>query len=127
MSTSLLALKATNAAKENVERTQEERRRNILVLMIDSLGRNGFEFLETLKFEINSEFPIPNSNLSRSYVDSCQRLQGESGMSQTKWEVADNMDLSQIIVQFEEYYVALCSSSDQRFSQPLKVQLVCCL
>jgi katanin p60 ATPase-containing subunit A1 len=39
-----------------------------------------------------------------SYVESCQRLQGESGVTQAKWEIADNMDLSQILVQFEEYY-----------------------
>ncbi len=38
------------------------------------------------------------------YIESSQRLQGESGVSQSKWEVADNMDLMQIMQQFEEYY-----------------------
>jgi hypothetical protein len=45
MSTSLLQLKATSSAKETAERTAEERRRNILVLMIDYLGRNGYATL----------------------------------------------------------------------------------
>jgi hypothetical protein len=41
MSTSLLHLRAQNQAKESADRTQEERRRNVLVLMIDYLARNG--------------------------------------------------------------------------------------
>ena len=80
--TTLLDMKKGNTAKEAADRVLEDRKRGILVLIVDFLTRNG-------------------------YADSCARLQTESGLLQGKWEIADNIDLTTVVQQYEVYYESI--------------------
>ncbi len=73
------ALKAKAKSKELAEKRKQDRLRSIIVLCIDHLTRYG-------------------------YIQSAQKLQAESGVNASRWEVADNIDLDTVLMEFEEYY-----------------------
>eukprot|EP00798_Chlamydomonas_sp_ICE-L_P014651 gene14651-20685_t len=75
----LQALKAISRAKENEEKRIAERRRNALVLILRHLADNG-------------------------YVEAYERLSTEANISLNKVDVADNIDMIQIIQEFEDSY-----------------------
>lgn len=75
----LMEMKLRSQAREDEEADRAKRRRNILVLILDHLTRHG-------------------------YVEACERLQAESGVSLSQVEAADNMDLTSIVKEFENYY-----------------------
>eukprot|EP00743_Colponemidia_sp_Colp-15_P004110 GILK01004437.1.p1 GENE.GILK01004437.1~~GILK01004437.1.p1 ORF type:complete len:534 (+),score=101.80 GILK01004437.1:84-1685(+) len=78
-STSLVRLKAENEARLAEEKKTQERRRNLLVLLARHLVDHG-------------------------YVDSAQRVQQETGVSLEKFDAADNIDLTYILQEFEDFY-----------------------
>ncbi|GAB5367742.1 hypothetical protein AAMO2058_001257200 [Amorphochlora amoebiformis] len=77
--TSLAALKAKARSRENLEKKKQDRLRAAIVLCLDHLTRHG-------------------------YIQTAQKLQEESGVTANKWQVADNIDLDTILMEFEEYY-----------------------
>lgn len=79
MSSSLLAIRASGEAGTAEQKRQQERRRNILVLINQHLVEHG-------------------------YVESAERLQHEAGLVMNRFEVADNMDLGLILGDYEAYY-----------------------
>lgn len=77
---SLLAeIKVNAKAKEQEQKTLQERRRGLLALIIRYLVDSG-------------------------YFDSAEKLQTESGLSLKKFDVADNIDLFNILVEYEDFY-----------------------
>ena len=76
---SLLQLKIRAEAKEEDEKQKASRRRNILVLVLDHLMRHG-------------------------YIGALEKLTAESGVSLSKWCVADNIDLMTVFEEFETYF-----------------------
>lgn len=85
----LLSLKAQSRAREEEERTKQKRRRGALVLMLEFLRECG-------------------------YGKSLEALQSESGVSLTKYRIADNVDLLTVVQEYEDY----CES---RFSRRPKL------
>lgn len=79
MSSSLLAIRASSEAGSAEQKRQQERRRNILVLINQHLIEHG-------------------------YCESAERLQHEAGLVMNRFEVADNMDLGLILGDYEAYY-----------------------
>lgn len=79
MSSSLLAIRASGEAGTAEQKRQQERRRNVLVLINQHLVEHG-------------------------YVESAERLQHEAGLVMNRFEVADNMDLGLILGDYEAYY-----------------------
>eukprot|EP00759_Apiculatamorpha_spiralis_P040173 PhF_6_TR38840/c1_g1_i1/m.58080/K07767/KATNA1; katanin p60 ATPase-containing subunit A1 len=75
----LQSLKVNSAAKDEEEKTKIRRKRGAIILMLDYLLANG-------------------------YVQAAQSLQMESGVSLTKFSIADNMSLPFVINQYEEYH-----------------------
>ncbi|GLC47507.1 Katanin p60 ATPase-containing subunit A-like 2 [Pleodorina starrii] len=75
----LAALKAISKAKESEEKRLQERRRNVLVLILRHLADHG-------------------------YADTYEKLCTESNLSLQKVDVADNIDLLRILQEFEESY-----------------------
>ncbi|KAG2428803.1 hypothetical protein HXX76_011503 [Chlamydomonas incerta] len=75
----LAALKALSKAKESEEKRIQERRRNIIVLILRHLADHG-------------------------YSDTYERLCTESNLTLQKVDVADNVDLIRILQEFEESY-----------------------
>ncbi|KAK2959383.1 putative Vacuolar protein sorting-associated protein 4A [Blattamonas nauphoetae] len=74
-----VSMKMGNEAKLAEEQREQERRRNLMVLILGYLNENG-------------------------YYDAVDRLQQESGCSLTKFAVADNVDLMNVFKDYEEYY-----------------------
>nr|CAG4712418.1 unnamed protein product [Naegleria fowleri] len=77
--TSLLKIKLQNKAREQQEKQIQDRKKGILVLMIRYLFDNG-------------------------YLESAEKMQSETGISLKKFDAADNMDLNNVFIEFEEYY-----------------------
>eukprot|EP00760_Papus_ankaliazontas_P035279 PhM_4_TR7726/c0_g1_i1/m.46993/K07767/KATNA1; katanin p60 ATPase-containing subunit A1 len=75
----LQSLKVNSAAKEEEEKTKIRRKRGAIMLALDFL-------------------------MSCGYTMTAQALQQESGMSVSKYTIADNMSLMTVITQFEEHY-----------------------
>ncbi|ORX77716.1 AAA-domain-containing protein [Anaeromyces robustus] len=81
MSTELsyVRMKISNEAKLAEENKIEQRKKNLLVLILDFLQNNG-------------------------YINSVERLQTESNIFLNKVSVADNVDLMMILQEYETYY-----------------------
>ena len=79
MSSALLSIRASSEAGSAEQKRQQERRRNILVLIHQHLIENG-------------------------YCEAAERLQHEAGLAMSRFEVADNMDLGLILNDYEAYY-----------------------
>jgi len=75
----LLELKMRARAREEEEKARAARKRNVIVLIMDYLQKNG-------------------------YTDSLERLSTESSLSLSRWHAADNIDLSFILQEFEQFY-----------------------
>lgn len=78
MSTTLIALRAATDAGSAEQKREMEKKRNILILINAHLIENG-------------------------YTETAERLQHEAGSVINKFEVADNIDLSLILSDFETY------------------------
>jgi katanin p60 ATPase-containing subunit A1 len=77
---SLLAeIKVNSKAKEQEQKILQERKRGLIALIIRYLIDQGF-------------------------LESAERLQTESGFSLKKFDVADNIDLFNILVEYEDFY-----------------------
>eukprot|EP00899_Mesostigma_viride_P023450 jgi/Mesvir1/428/Mv11310-RA.1 len=76
---SLSALKAQSKSRDQEEKRIQDRRRSALVIILRHL-------------------------LDSGYVDSVEKLQAESGVSLSKYDVADNIDMATIVQEFEEYH-----------------------
>eukprot|EP00002_Diphylleia_rotans_P011459 TRINITY_DN2264_c0_g3_i4.p1 TRINITY_DN2264_c0_g3~~TRINITY_DN2264_c0_g3_i4.p1 ORF type:complete len:504 (+),score=111.93 TRINITY_DN2264_c0_g3_i4:96-1607(+) len=76
---SYMTMKVNSEARQIEEKRQEERRKNIIILILNHLSEFG-------------------------YLDSLERLEAESGVSLSKYEVADNVDLVTIIQDYEHYF-----------------------
>jgi katanin p60 ATPase-containing subunit A1 len=79
MSSTLLALKAQNESRLLEEKKQLERKRNLMILILNHCIENG-------------------------YLNTAEQLQQEAGVSMSKFDAADNVDLSSIVQEFENYY-----------------------
>ncbi len=75
----LMKLKADGESRLQEEKRQNERKRNLLVMIQRHLTNCG-------------------------YLDAATALLRECNLGLDKWEVADNMDLYYIVQDFEEYY-----------------------
>eukprot|EP00195_Chlamydomonas_chlamydogama_P007559 CAMPEP_0202907358 /NCGR_PEP_ID=MMETSP1392-20130828/42210_1 /ASSEMBLY_ACC=CAM_ASM_000868 /TAXON_ID=225041 /ORGANISM="Chlamydomonas chlamydogama, Strain SAG 11-48b" /LENGTH=97 /DNA_ID=CAMNT_0049596195 /DNA_START=126 /DNA_END=416 /DNA_ORIENTATION=- len=75
----LQALKALSKARESEEKRLAERRRNALVLIMRHLVDSG-------------------------YIDAYEKLSTECNLSLNKVDVADNIDLLRVMMEFEESY-----------------------
>ncbi|KDO30156.1 hypothetical protein SPRG_05348 [Saprolegnia parasitica CBS 223.65] len=75
----LLQLKAQNDSRLAVEKTAIDRKRNVLVLMLQYCTENG-------------------------YLQTAEKLQQEAGIALSKFEVVDNIDLLRIVQEFEDFY-----------------------
>jgi katanin p60 ATPase-containing subunit A1 len=76
---SYLQLKAANDAREAEEVRMEQRKRNLLVLILHHLREEGF-------------------------LESAEALVKESGSSIANYQVCDNIDLSTVLQEYESYY-----------------------
>lgn len=76
---SYMQLKTANDAREAEEQRLEQRKRTLLILILDYLREEG-------------------------YIDSAHALEKEGGTSLTKFEVCDNVDLPTILQEFESYH-----------------------
>jgi katanin p60 ATPase-containing subunit A1 len=79
MASSLLAIRATTDANSAEQKRNTERKKNLLILVSNYLIENG-------------------------YVDAAERLQHETNGLTTKYAVADNIDLTNILIDYENYY-----------------------
>ena len=71
--------RAEHESRLNEERKRAERGKNLVVLMLHHLTQAG-------------------------YSGTVEALQAESGVSQSQYEVADNIELVQVLQEFEDYY-----------------------
>ncbi len=76
---SLIAIRASADANSAEQKRQQERKRNLLVVINSFLIEQG-------------------------YVEAAERLQAESGGILNKYAIADNVDLSTILTEYEAYY-----------------------
>eukprot|EP00033_Pygsuia_biforma_P002519 GCRY01002790.1.p1 GENE.GCRY01002790.1~~GCRY01002790.1.p1 ORF type:complete len:562 (-),score=164.23 GCRY01002790.1:42-1727(-) len=76
---SLLKIRAQNQAREDEEKKKEERKKAVIVLLLSHLFDSG-------------------------YFSSVEHVQTETGVSLNRYEVADNVNLLQIVQEYEEYY-----------------------
>ena len=79
MSETLRALKARNEMRLEGEKRAVDRKRNLLILVARYLQDNG-------------------------YLQSAETLQGEAGVSLSKWDAADNVDLLGIMIDYEDAF-----------------------
>jgi katanin p60 ATPase-containing subunit A1 len=79
MASTLLALKAQNESRLLEEKKVLERKRNLMILILNHCIENG-------------------------YLNTAEQLQQEAGVSMSKFDAADNVDLSSIVQEFENYY-----------------------
>lgn len=89
MSTGLLAIRASGDANNAEQKRLAERKRNILVLINQYLIEQG-------------------------YIEAAERLQSEANNVLSKFGIADNIDLSLILADFETYY-------EMRFTKKPKI------
>ncbi len=75
----MTSVKTQNEVRLQEEQKLEQRKRNVLILIVHHL-------------------------LDYGYLDAAQRLQQESGISSNEFEVADNIDLLNIIQEYEAYF-----------------------
>lgn len=75
----MTSLKVKNEARLHEEQKAEQRKKSLVVLILNHLVDNG-------------------------YVASAEKLQLESGISLQSYEVADNIDLVYIVQEFEQYF-----------------------
>jgi katanin p60 ATPase-containing subunit A1 len=76
---SLIAIRASADANSADQKRQQERKRNLLVIVNSYLIEQG-------------------------YVEAAERLQAESGGILNRYAIADNLDMSTIITEYEAYY-----------------------
>ncbi|XP_065059796.1 katanin p60 ATPase-containing subunit A-like 2 [Rhopilema esculentum] len=76
---SYMQLKTANEARISEEQRTEQRKRNILLLILHYLTEDG-------------------------YLDTAHALETEAGVSLKKFEICDNIDLQTILQEFETYY-----------------------
>ena len=90
-------MKIGSEVREAEEQREQERRRNVMVLILGYLSEHGCapSFLNII---ILSSF---------SYYDSVDKLQQESGCSLSKFQVADNIDLFNIVKVYLEFFNTL--------------------
>jgi katanin p60 ATPase-containing subunit A1 len=79
ISMSLLAIKASSDANSAEQKRQQDRKKNILVLINHFLIENG-------------------------YFETAERLNNETNSVVTKFAAADNVDLTSILIDYEAYY-----------------------
>ena len=79
MSETLRALKARNEIRLEGEKKTVDRKRNLLTIVARYLQDNG-------------------------YIESCQKIQSEAGVSLSKYDAADNIDLLGIMIDYEDAY-----------------------
>ncbi|EGR32599.1 hypothetical protein IMG5_076290 [Ichthyophthirius multifiliis] len=75
----LAKIKSESESRMNEEKKIHDRKRNIIVLILRYLANIG-------------------------YIDSCSKISTESHIGLDQWDVADNIDLYQIVTEFEHYY-----------------------
>ncbi|XP_072038188.1 katanin p60 ATPase-containing subunit A-like 2 isoform X2 [Amphiura filiformis] len=78
-SLSYVALKTASHAREAEEQKSEQRRKNLLILMLHHLLQEG-------------------------YTESAKALESESNLCFNKYEVCDNVDLQTVLMEYESYY-----------------------
>ncbi|XP_033108615.1 katanin p60 ATPase-containing subunit A-like 2 isoform X4 [Anneissia japonica] len=78
-SLSYVTLKTANQAREAEEQRTEQRKRNLLVLVLHHLVDAG-------------------------YIESAKALESEGNLSFSRFEVCDNIDLPTILMEYESYY-----------------------
>ncbi|CAK8676728.1 unnamed protein product [Clavelina lepadiformis] len=83
------SIKTANSVRESEDLRQEARRRNLLVLILSHLTENG-------------------------YLDTASCLEKEGNLSLNKWQVCDNVDLDNILQEYESYYFI-------KFQKPPKI------
>jgi katanin p60 ATPase-containing subunit A1 len=79
MELSLSKIKASSDAKTTEIEKQAQRKQSLMVLILDYLQTNG-------------------------YIETCEKLTSEAGVSLKKLTAADNIDLMNILQEFESYY-----------------------
>lgn len=79
MSSTMMAMRASSDSSSAEQKRLAERRKGILILIHQHLLENG-------------------------YIDAATKLVQEAGQVITKFEVADNMDLTLILGEYESYY-----------------------
>ena len=72
-------LRSANEARVSEEARQEQQTRNVLLLVLHHLQEEG-------------------------YVESARCLERESGLSLSRFQICDNIDLPTILQEFEAYY-----------------------
>lgn len=108
----LMALKASSEARSAEDRMVSDRNRAILVLIVDHLAKSGYT-------EVSRVRVVPATEISHI---SCRRVEGwppgvaaadsqtaaslqrEGGNPLSRFEAADNMDLTTIVREFEAFY-----------------------
>uniref|UniRef100_H2XYN2 Katanin p60 ATPase-containing subunit A-like 2 n=1 Tax=Ciona intestinalis TaxID=7719 RepID=H2XYN2_CIOIN len=73
------SIKTANSVRESEDLRQETRKRNLLVLMLSHLSDNG-------------------------YIEAAAALEKEANISLNRWQVCDNVDLDNILQEYESYY-----------------------
>ncbi len=86
MSATLHRYRAEGDSRLAHDKNQQERRRNLLVMIANYLLDSG----------------IVRSPLG--YTDASNAVQKETGLSLDKWEVADNISLYYVLQDYEEYH-----------------------
>eukprot|EP01135_Chromosphaera_perkinsii_P003389 Nk52_evm13s242 gene=Nk52_evmTU13s242 len=87
-------LKAENQARQSEEAQQEARKRSAIIMILDHLQNYG-------------------------YLDTVERLESESRLSLSKYQVCDNIDLLTVIQEFETFYNIKFSKAP-KFTRKLK-------
>ncbi|XP_022105642.1 katanin p60 ATPase-containing subunit A-like 2 [Acanthaster planci] len=78
-SLSYVAIKTANHAREADEQKTEQRKKNLLILVLHHLVQEG-------------------------YTEAAKSLEQESNLSFSRYEVCDNVDLETILMEYESYY-----------------------
>ncbi|XP_078485235.1 katanin p60 ATPase-containing subunit A-like 2 [Ciona intestinalis] len=73
------SIKTANSVRESEDLRQETRKRNLLVLVLSHLSDNG-------------------------YIEAAAALEKEANISLNRWQVCDNVDLDNILQEYESYY-----------------------
>jgi katanin p60 ATPase-containing subunit A1 len=77
-----------------------------MILIMQHLFENGmiFELLSRAESCILTLFFVLYSVLLSGYLETAEKLRDEAGTALTKFEAADNLDLSLILTEYEAYY-----------------------
>nr|CAB3257948.1 katanin p60 ATPase-containing subunit A-like 2 [Phallusia mammillata] len=73
------SIKTANSVRESEDQRQESRKRNLLILILSHLTDNG-------------------------YLETAASLEKEGNISLNRWQVCDNIDLDNILQEYESYY-----------------------